>query len=214
MRSREFHQIAGRAGRSPREMSMWFAVVWPFKADLWRLAWRYPCYTITDLQIYEAVLPPEFVAVADNAITYSDKGHGNTLMAGGDLDGDHVMVCFWRKFVAIMERMQPSVARLEALLKLYEQDVLEAVVSRRTAWASAAVQQRGHSLKTFDLARQQPPPVGYPPSARQQPPPVGYPPSACQELVKFASMASSYNARGHICACTSASLLWLLNQAA
>ena len=83
---------------------------------------------------------------------------------GGDLDGDHVMVCFWRKFVAIMERMQPSVARLEALLKLYEQDVLEAVVSRRTAWASAAVQQRGHSLKTFDLARQQPPPVGYPPS--------------------------------------------------
>ena len=35
-----------------------------------------------DLQIYEAVAQPEFVAVADNAITYSDKGEGNTLMAG------------------------------------------------------------------------------------------------------------------------------------
>ena len=104
------------------------------------------------------------------------------------------MVCFWRKFVAIMERMQPSVARLEALLKLYEQDVLEAVVSRRTAWASAAVQQRGHSLKTFDLARQQPPPVGYPPSARQQPPPVGYPPSACQQPEPLRPSASATSA--------------------
>ena len=45
-------------------------------------AWLYPCYSVTDLQIYEAVAPPPFVAVADNAITYSDKGEGNTLMAG------------------------------------------------------------------------------------------------------------------------------------
>ena len=58
------------------------------------------------------------------------------------------MVCFWRKFVAIVEQTQPSVARLEALLKLYEQDVLDAVVPGRTTWESAAVQQRGHPLKT------------------------------------------------------------------
>ncbi|CAE7705479.1 unnamed protein product, partial [Symbiodinium necroappetens] len=127
------------------------------------VAWRYPCYTITDLQIYEAVLPPPFVAVADNAITYSDKGHGNTLMAGGDLDGDHVMVAFWCKLVDIMERTQSCVARLDALLQLYEQDVLSAVVPGCTAWESAVVPQRG------------------------------------QQLVKFASGASSYNARGHIC---------------
>ena len=37
---------------------------------------------MTDLQIYDAVLPPPFIAVADNAISYSDKEHGNTLMAG------------------------------------------------------------------------------------------------------------------------------------
>ena len=30
----------------------------------------------------KAVLPPDGVAVADNAITYSDRGYGNTLMAG------------------------------------------------------------------------------------------------------------------------------------
>lgn len=58
------------------------------------------------------------------------------------------MICFWQKFVAIVEQTQPSVARLEALLKLYEQDVLDAVVPGRTTWESAAVQQRGHPLKT------------------------------------------------------------------
>ena len=45
-------------------------------------AWRYPRYTVTDLQLYEAVAPPVNVAVADNAITYSVRGFGNTLMAG------------------------------------------------------------------------------------------------------------------------------------
>ena len=30
----------------------------------------------------EAVLPPDGVAVANDAITYSDQGYGNTLMAG------------------------------------------------------------------------------------------------------------------------------------
>ena len=45
-------------------------------------AWRYPCYSITDLQLYEAVAPPPFVAVADNAITHSDKGEVNSLVAG------------------------------------------------------------------------------------------------------------------------------------
>ena len=45
-------------------------------------AWRYPCYTVTDLQLYEAVIPPVGVAVGENTITYSDQGYGNTLMAG------------------------------------------------------------------------------------------------------------------------------------
>ena len=48
-------------------------------------AWRYPCYSISDLQLIESVLPPVGVAIADNAVTYSDKGHGNTLMAGRKL---------------------------------------------------------------------------------------------------------------------------------
>ncbi|CAE7823838.1 unnamed protein product [Symbiodinium necroappetens] len=81
-------------------------------------AWRYPCYSITDLQIYDAVAPPPFVAVADNAITYSDKGEGNTLMAGGDLDGDHVFISFWKKLVELVKLTQPSVCRLEPVLKL------------------------------------------------------------------------------------------------
>ena len=45
-------------------------------------AWRYPCYTVSDVQLMEAVAPPDGVAPTDNAITYSDQGHGNTLMAG------------------------------------------------------------------------------------------------------------------------------------
>ena len=45
-------------------------------------AWRYPCYTVTDLQLYEAFIPAVGVAVGDNTITYSDRGFGNTLMAG------------------------------------------------------------------------------------------------------------------------------------
>lgn len=62
------------------------------------------------------------------------------------------MVSFWHKLVDIMERTQSSVARLDALLQLYEQDVLSAVVPGCTAWESAVVPQRGHSLKTSDLA--------------------------------------------------------------
>ena len=45
-------------------------------------AWRYPCYTVTDLQTFRAVLPPPGISLADNSITYSDRGFGNTLMAG------------------------------------------------------------------------------------------------------------------------------------
>ena len=45
-------------------------------------AWRHPCYSATDLQLFESVVPPTDVAVGISTIIYSDRGHGNTLMAG------------------------------------------------------------------------------------------------------------------------------------
>ncbi|CAE6915440.1 unnamed protein product, partial [Symbiodinium natans] len=87
-------------------------------------AWRYPCYTVTDLQLYEAVIPPVGVAVGENTITYSDQGYGNTLMAGGDLDGDHVQVSFNDKLLAIVRATPDSVARLAPLLKTLEDDIV------------------------------------------------------------------------------------------
>ena len=44
--------------------------------------WRYPCYSVRDVQIFEAVRPPPGAAVPRNCIVYSAEGFGNTDMAG------------------------------------------------------------------------------------------------------------------------------------
>ncbi|CAJ1339255.1 unnamed protein product, partial [Effrenium voratum] len=43
--------------------------------------WRYPCYSVRDVQIFEAVRPPPGAAVPRNCIVYSAEGFGNTDMA-------------------------------------------------------------------------------------------------------------------------------------
>ena len=50
-------------------------------------AWRYPCYSVSDLQLMEAVPPPAGVGIASpTTLSHnSDEGHGNTLMAGRKL---------------------------------------------------------------------------------------------------------------------------------
>ncbi|CAE7800161.1 unnamed protein product, partial [Symbiodinium sp. CCMP2456] len=106
-------------------------------------AWRYPCYTATDVQLFEAIVPPPGAAVGINTITYSDQGHGNTLMAGGDLDGDHVMVSFTGKLVAIVRGSQAGVRRLAPVLKSFEDDILESVHQSCSPWRSDAVAERG-----------------------------------------------------------------------
>ena len=65
---------------------MAIGVLWWFIQSM--QAWRYPCYAVTDLQLFKAVLPPPGIALADNSITYSDRGYGNTLLAG-------LLSCFW-----------------------------------------------------------------------------------------------------------------------
>ncbi|CAE7941938.1 unnamed protein product, partial [Symbiodinium necroappetens] len=109
-------------------------------------AWRYPCYAVTDVQLLEAVAPRPDVAVADNAITYSDKGHGNTLMAGralgGDLDGDHVHASFWKKLVNLMRATQAAVERLASLRWRLEADVIGSMTEPATAWGGGDVEAR------------------------------------------------------------------------
>ena len=59
---------------------MAIGVLWRFIQSM--QAWRYPCYAVTDLQLFKVVLQPPGIALADNSSTYSDRGYGNTLIAG------------------------------------------------------------------------------------------------------------------------------------
>ncbi|CAE7613785.1 unnamed protein product, partial [Symbiodinium sp. KB8] len=103
------------------------------------VAWRYPCYGVNDVQLMEAVLPPDGVAVADNAITYSDRG--------GDLDGDYVQVSFNQKIVALVRGTGTGVQRLGPLFQRLEADIVASMTEPCTGWQSDRVEQRGAEFR-------------------------------------------------------------------
>ena len=70
---------------------------------------------------------------------------------GGDLDGDHVLICFWKKLVALVKLTQPSVSRLEPVLKLCDLEILEAIIFNATAWTDAGAHQRGQRVIIFSF---------------------------------------------------------------
>ena len=61
--------------------------------------------------------------------------------------GDPVFVCFWEKLVYVMKLTQPSVSRLEPVLKLCDREVLESVIFRTTAWTDA--EARGQVVSAY-----------------------------------------------------------------
>ncbi|CAE7464859.1 unnamed protein product [Symbiodinium sp. CCMP2456] len=104
----------------------------------WFVAWRYPCHSVS-------VPPPVGVGIADNAVTYSDEGHGNTLMAGGDLDGDLVQISFNEKLIALMRAAQAAVERLAPLRWRLEADVIDSMTEPATGAEFLAHARRASS---------------------------------------------------------------------
>ncbi|CAJ1386402.1 unnamed protein product, partial [Effrenium voratum] len=84
--------------------------------------WRYPCYSVRDVQIFEAVRPPPGAAVPRNCIVYSAEGFGNTDMAGGDLDGDGVLFSFYWPLVRLVTETADDVASCTPMLEALEKD--------------------------------------------------------------------------------------------
>lgn len=52
--------------------------------------WRSPLVTPSDIEVWEAVLPPAGTVVSDNSVTCSAQGPGVTTLSGGDYDGDEI----------------------------------------------------------------------------------------------------------------------------
>ncbi|CAE7592032.1 unnamed protein product [Symbiodinium sp. CCMP2456] len=95
----------------------------------------------------EAVPPPAGVGIASpTTLSHnSDEGHGNTLMAGGDLDGDLVQVSFNEKLIALMRATQAAVERLAPLRWRLEADVIDSMTEPATGWENGGAEARGHS---------------------------------------------------------------------
>ena len=58
------------------------------------VAWRNPCQAQWGIDVFEAVRPPPGACLPFDGCVVSSEDCSITLMAGGDYDGDHVLVSF------------------------------------------------------------------------------------------------------------------------
>jgi hypothetical protein len=73
-------------------------------------AFRCPMALPTDMEVWFAIPVPEGLVAEDNCVIVSAEGHGVSRMAGGDYDGDLVMIVFCYMFVALIRAIAPALA--------------------------------------------------------------------------------------------------------
>ena len=76
--------------------------------------WEPPCIELAP-QVWEAVLPPRGAYLPDHCVVVSAKGDCNTMMAGGDFDGDLNMMSFNKTLVELAEATQQAAENCEWL---------------------------------------------------------------------------------------------------
>ena len=78
------------------------------------VVWRYPAQAAQDVELWEAMPPPEsMTCLPNNTVVCSALGHGISQMAGGDYDGDLVMVTFCEELVSIARETATSVNKFD-----------------------------------------------------------------------------------------------------
>jgi hypothetical protein len=73
-------------------------------------AFRCPMALPTDMEEWLAIPVPTGLVVEDNCVVVSAEGHGVSRMAGGDYDGDLVMIVFCSIFVSLIRAIAPALA--------------------------------------------------------------------------------------------------------
>ena len=72
--------------------------------------WRCPCQTAIDIELWEAVAAPEtMTCLPNNSVICSALGTGVSKMAGGDYDGDLIMVSFCHELVSFVRETHRSI---------------------------------------------------------------------------------------------------------
>ena len=72
------------------------------------IAYRCPMALPSDMEEWEAVEPPDWLKLEDNCVIVSAEGHGVSKMAGGDYDGDLVMLVFCESFRQVFRLISPA----------------------------------------------------------------------------------------------------------
>eukprot|EP00439_Symbiodinium_sp_Y106_P026115 s1668_g3.t1 len=107
--------------------------------------WHYPSQSPRDAIVLEAVEPPPGSWLSMNCLVLSQHGPVNTLLAGGDLEGDlnqaswwRSCVCGWSELVKIIEETEPDAQDFVAL----ETEALQGVEEVKTSWSADGVAER------------------------------------------------------------------------
>ena len=90
--------------------------------------WRYPCHSVQDIELQEAIMPPNLRLLPSNCLVLSRHGRVNSRMAGGDLDGDLNMVTFSSDIIGFLEDTESSVREID--LDALEASVRQALLPR------------------------------------------------------------------------------------
>ena len=64
--------------------------------------WRTPCQQPWDVANFKAVRPPPSAVLPRNAVIFAADGMDITMMAGGDYDGDMVMISFNPQLISLV----------------------------------------------------------------------------------------------------------------